>query len=115
MSFTKNTLDKKAHLLIKPNIDSIDYDCKNCNGSCCKRVDKKTRKIYSCQYLDENNLCLIYEYRPFACRLDNRFHSKASLEMHCKTCQLSISESITGEKATMKILSDLIGKNNENQ
>ena len=48
MSFTKNTLDKKAHLLIKPNIDSI-------------------------------------------------------------------SESITGEEATMKILSDLIGKNNENQ
>lgn len=114
MSFTKNMSDRRAHLLIKPSIKPIEHVCENCNGSCCKRVDQKTREIYSCQYLDENNLCSIFEYRPIACRLDNRYHSKLGINFHCQVSQLSLSKLMTQEEATMEIFSTLTEKTNEN-
>lgn len=64
-------------------------DCSECTGACCKRVDFKTRKVYRCQHLADDNSCEIYEDRPIACRLDKRWTPLPLLKAHCTTCQLS--------------------------
>jgi Fe-S-cluster containining protein len=111
----KNMSEKKVHHLIAPLTKTIDLDCKNCNGACCKRVDRDTKEIHACQYLTEDNLCSIYEHRPIACRLDIRFHDAYSLEIHCRSSKLSMSKLINGAEATLEILQNIneerLGKN----
>ena len=64
-------------------------DCAECTGACCKRVDLVTREIHKCQHLAEDNSCNIYEDRPIACRLDERWTPPQMLKAHCTACQLS--------------------------
>lgn len=66
------------------------YDCADCHGACCKRVDIETREIHRCQYLTDDDLCSIYEDRPIACRLDSRFCSDYFKQVHCQLNKASV-------------------------
>lgn len=51
----------------------MSFNCNKC-GACCKFIKfvipELAKEDGSCKHLDENNLCGIYEDRPFLCRVD---------------------------------------------
>ena len=63
------------------------WECIKC-GMCCQRYDKENDTIVSCQYLNEDKTCLIYEDRPIACRLD--YLSNLNKIAHCNISIASI-------------------------
>jgi Fe-S-cluster containining protein len=63
------------------------WECIKC-GMCCQRYDKVNDVIVSCQYLNEDKSCLIYEDRPLACRLD--YMSNRNKIAHCNISIASI-------------------------
>ena len=63
------------------------WECIKC-GMCCQRYDKENDTIVSCQYLNEDKTCLIYEERPIACRLD--YLSNSNKITHCNVSITSI-------------------------
>ena len=82
-------------------------DCSKCTGACCKRVDLISRKVHQCQHLADDNSCMIYEDRPIACRMDERWTPRSMLKAHCTTCQLSEWKKIPiDEAAALKRLLD---------
>jgi Fe-S-cluster containining protein len=64
------------------------WECIKC-GMCCQRYDKENDVIVSCQHLQEDKSCGIYEDRPLACRLD--FMDNNSKINHCNICIASIT------------------------
>lgn len=62
------------------------FKCDKC-GICCRSI--KNNPIYKhldrgdgiCKYLDEQNLCSIYETRPLICNVDEAFSQIFSSEM----------------------------------
>jgi len=67
------------------------YPCIKC-GLCCKRIDKVVESLNGeidfpykwdstgrCEKLDDNNLCMVYDDRPFICNVD-RVLDTADLE-----------------------------------
>jgi Fe-S-cluster containining protein len=55
---------------------------------CCQRYDKENDVVVSCQHLQEDKSCGIYEDRPIACRLD--FMENNSKISHCNVAISSI-------------------------
>lgn len=54
----------------KYNSDDWDFDCSQC-GACCRAI--------GCPYITAENLCSIYDSRPFVCdtrRMFNMVHSQ---------------------------------------
>jgi len=49
-----------------------NFECEKC-GACCK--------VVNCEYLTEDNLCSIYEKRPFICDTKKMFEAVHSLTM----------------------------------
>ena len=70
-------------------------DCKDCHGACCKRIDRETFEVIRCQYLNEDDLCSVYESRPITCRLDESFMSEEFALQNCELAQASIKHSVT--------------------
>ncbi len=63
------------------------WECIKC-GRCCQRYNGETKKVESCQYLQKDNTCGIYENRPIACKLDH-FSNRAKIN-HCHIAIASI-------------------------
>ena len=63
------------------------WECIKC-GMCCQRYDKENDVVVSCQHLQEDKSCGIYEDRPIACRLD--FMENNSKISHCNVAISSI-------------------------
>ena len=63
------------------------WECIKC-GRCCQRYNGETKEIDSCQYLQEDYTCGIYEDRPIACKLYN-LSNNAKIN-HCNISIASI-------------------------
>ena len=54
------------------------FKCEKC-GACCRTVGLIEEAKFLdrgdgvCKYLDKNNLCMIYEFRPEICRVDKMY------------------------------------------
>lgn len=63
------------------------WECIKC-GRCCQRYNGETKEVESCQHLQEDYSCGIYEDRPIACKLDH-FSNNAKIN-HCNIAIASI-------------------------
>ena len=74
------------------------FKCEKC-GACCRTVGLIEEAKFLdrgdgvCKYLDKNNLCMIYEFRPEICRVDKmykRYKNKMTwdeyLELSYESC-----------------------------
>lgn len=54
------------------------FPCSKC-GSCCKHIAKVISKYDRgdgvCINLSKNNLCMIYDHRPFICNIDKIYNT----------------------------------------
>ena len=82
-----------VHRMSKELVIPDPWECIQC-GMCCKRYDPETDSIMSCQYLQEDNSCGIYETRPIACRMDWHGPSQAKID-HCNLAIMSIQQKMT--------------------
>ena len=54
------------------------FKCNKC-GACCRTVGLIEEAKFldrgdgTCKYLDKNNLCMIYDFRPEICRVDKMY------------------------------------------
>ena len=101
----------------------LKFNCSGC-GACCKRVGKaisylkelnfpyKAKKDGSCEMLDEDNKCKVYDNRPEVCSIDRmyekvykeEFKSKKEFYLHeAKQCNIFVSN----DKLDKKYLIDL--------
>ena len=71
------------------------WECIKC-AMCCKRWNPKTKQVDSCQYLGDDNLCMIYDERPIACKLD--YMSDPLKTVHCNMSIMSVQLKMTMEE-----------------
>ena len=78
---------RSAFQILMPDLHLRDmFDCDRC-GLCCRNVwmNETYRSLDRgdgvCRYLQEDNLCSIYEQRPLLCRIDYCYEAYYSEEM----------------------------------
>lgn len=80
------------------NEQKREFKCSRC-GACCRTVGLIEEAKFLdrgdgvCKYLDKNNLCMIYDFRPEICRVDKmykRYKNKMTwdeyLELSYESC-----------------------------
>ncbi len=71
------------------------WECIKC-AMCCKRWNPETKQVDSCQHLGDDNLCMIYDERPIACKLD--YMSDPLKTVHCNMSIMSVQLEMTLEE-----------------
>lgn len=98
------------------------FPCSRC-GICCRHIDRVPQLAEfdtgngRCRYLQDNNLCAIYEDRPDICRVDRMydicFHEYMSREEYIRRNLEACAELqrlYGGEEAAAEDVADVDGK-----
>ena len=79
------------------------FDCSKC-GACCRHIAKVLphydKGDGTCLHLTEDNLCAVYDHRPFICKVDEIYNS-------CFRGRMTQEEFYKITKEACKILQEL--------